>query len=62
MQKIALKTASAVFFIVGALHVWRLVTKTDVMWGSTLIAPSWSVLGLIVAFSLSALMCYAAKK
>ena len=62
MQKAALRTAGTVFLGVGAVHVWRLATKAEVMIGPAMIPPSWSILGALVAFTLSTWMFCSAKK
>lgn len=53
MEKIALLTAGIIFLLVAFLHLMRYFLKLEVRVGS-FIVPVWlSLLGFVVAFSLS---------
>lgn len=61
MQKLALRTAGTVFFLVGILHAWRLISKVTVLFGDFAVPMEWSLVGVIVAFGLSIGMFLSAK-
>lgn len=52
-KKTALNVAGVVFFLVGVLHLLRLIFKLEVIIANFTV-PSWvSIVGFLVAFSLS---------
>lgn len=61
MQKPALRTAGVIFFLVGTLHAWRLISKAAVLLGDFAVPMEWSIAGLAVAFGLSFWMFSSAK-
>lgn len=61
MQKLALRTAGAIFLAVAIVHTWRLFSKVSVMVGNFSVPTEWSVAGAALGFVLSLWMFYSAK-
>lgn len=60
MHRLPLIVAGLIFTFVGFMHVWRILGNILVIINEKVIPMSWSVLGMIVAFSLAAWMFWSA--